>query len=522
MKYRDSQTDLRLRKWFQSSLDQQLLRGLQLVSGHLRGMTGFTINIEYPLLAIAGRNGAGKSTILAMTACAFHNHKKDPILKNRKKSYYTFADFFIQHAEEISPEGLIIRYKIAHNNWTKTESCPTGKGVLYQERRKSKGGKWNNYDRRVARPVIFLGIERIVPHIEKSQSRSYSKHFTDTPITGWESDVKECVGYILNKSYEEFKYVSHSKYRLPLVQHNGSKISGFNMGAGENALFEIFSALHACPEGGLIIVDEIELGLHAEAQVRLIKKLKDVSLSRKLQVIFTTHSEIVFGCIPDESRIFVEKISGRTVITPGISPDYAFSKLRSDNSEELDVLVEDIVAEKLLASFLPSELRARIRIEVVGSASALSRQLGAIYQRARKKPTLVVFDGDQKKLRDNNLKTSRSMLERDLEGFDEWFDEWFDDCITYLPGDQWPEKWIIEQNIKHVDNLANIMISDSDIVKEALIRGREAEKHREFADASIPLGLGTLETLERCCLNLALKCPSEFDYISEKIKKILD
>jgi len=78
MKYKDSQTDLRLRKWFQNSLDQQLLREITLSSGTLRGMSKFQINIDYPLLAIAGRNGAGKSTVLAMAACAFHSHKKIP------------------------------------------------------------------------------------------------------------------------------------------------------------------------------------------------------------------------------------------------------------------------------------------------------------------------------------------------------------------------------------------------------------------------------------------------------------
>jgi len=289
------------------------------------------------------------------------------------------------------------------------------------------------------------------------------------------------------------------------------------MGAGENALFEILSTLHACAEGSLIIIDEIELGLHAEAQVRLIKKLKDISLARKLQIIFTTHSEIVFGCIPDESRIFIEKISEKTVITPGISPAYAFSKLISYNSEELDILVEDIVAEKLLLTFLPSELRSRIKIEVIGSASALSRQLGAIYQRTKKHPTLVIFDGDQKRLRDNNLKTARSTIEKNLADFDNWFDN----SVTYLPGDYWPEKWIIEKNITYADNLSNIVKADLNTVKEALIRGREAEKHREFVDASVPLGLGSVDMLERCCLNLALKCPSDFNYIIDKIKKIL-
>lgn len=49
------------------------------------------------------------------------------------------------------------------------------------------------------------------------------------------------------------------------------------MGAGENALFEIFSILYSAEPGALIIVDEIELGLHAEAQVKLIERLKSAS-----------------------------------------------------------------------------------------------------------------------------------------------------------------------------------------------------------------------------------------------------
>jgi hypothetical protein len=32
-----------------------------------------------------------------------------------------------------------------------------------------------------------------------------------------------------------------------------------------NALFEIFATIFACPEGVLLVIDEIELGLHEEA-----------------------------------------------------------------------------------------------------------------------------------------------------------------------------------------------------------------------------------------------------------------
>jgi hypothetical protein len=45
------------------------------------------------------------------------------------------------------------------------------------------------------------------------------------------------------------------------------------MGAGENTLFEIFSIMYACQGSLLLVIDEIELGLHEAAQVRLIREL---------------------------------------------------------------------------------------------------------------------------------------------------------------------------------------------------------------------------------------------------------
>lgn len=519
MKYRESQLDIRLRKWFINSLDHQLLRGVSLSIGRIRALSKFDVSINYPLLAVAGRNGAGKSTFLAICACAFHSNDESHLLKNKSKSYYTFADFFIQHTDEVPPEGININFRIAHNNWRITDDLPEGKGVAYQSRIKKRGGKWNNYDKRVKREVIFLGIERIVPHSEKSQSKSYSKYFSQTDNGyGWEEEVKECVGYVLNKRYDEFKYVSYSRYRLPVVVSNGVNISGFNMGAGENALFEIFSILHSCKEGALIIIDEIELGLHAEAQRRLVDKLKSICLKRKVQLIFTTHSEIIFECIPNDARLFFENINNKTVLNVGLSSEYAFSKMNSDNSEELDVLVEDAVAAKLLSNSLSSSQRARIRIEIIGSAGSLARQIGAMYQRKVRKNTLALFDGDQRNKRKDNLNCALSMLEKDHDNFGEWFDM----HSIYLPGYEWPERWIIENCMDHIECLSSLVKEEENQLKYILSRGLEAEKHKEFYEISIILGLTVDEVLDRCCLCLSMSCGNKINYLSQKIQQMLD
>lgn len=52
------------------------------------------------------------------------------------------------------------------------------------------------------------------------------------------------------------------------------RYSGFNMGGGESSVFEILTAVFESGEGALLVVDEIELGLHEKAQRRLIEELK--------------------------------------------------------------------------------------------------------------------------------------------------------------------------------------------------------------------------------------------------------
>lgn len=250
MKYRESAKDKKLRTWFTSDMTCALLRRIRLDVGALRGLNSLDMDLTYPIAAIAGKNGVGKSTILAIACCGFHNIPTGYRLPKRKKPYYTFSDFFIQHANEVPPQGISIMYGIAHDNWKKTTDSPDIPRIGMQERRKTKEGRWNDYDTRVKRNVVFLGIERIVPHSERSQSRSYSKSFRETTRKGWEENVMGIVGNILGKKYDKFLFLQHSKYTLPVVMCGGVFYSGFNMGAGENALFEIFSVIYSAGKRG--------------------------------------------------------------------------------------------------------------------------------------------------------------------------------------------------------------------------------------------------------------------------------
>lgn len=514
MKYRESQIDKELRQWFSNDLSKALLRKIHLTEGSLRGVNSLNIDLTYPITAFAGVNGAGKSTILAMACCAYHARPDGYKLPKRKNSYYTFSDFFIQHVHEVSPQGVAINYHIAHDAWKKSIRFPEGKGVGAQIRKKNKGGKWNDYDARVSKCVVFLGIDRIVPHSERSQSRSYSRVFADVKLKGWEDKVREAVGYILGKKYDDFRYLEHSKYSLPLVKIGDLTYSGFNMGAGENALFEIFSTIYSCGEKSLLVLDEIELGLHSKAQKLFIRKLKEVCKETGTQVICTTHSKEIFECLPDDARFFVESVAGKTRTTAGISPDFAFSKMGATDNQELDIYVEDEVAKSLIETSLPAAKRTRVRIKVIGSASAISRQLAALWMRGEDRPTIAIFDGDQRVKRNQNLQNAKNMAENVTKDFENWFDS----HSTYLPGDTWPEAWIIQ---KCKDALPQTFVSlslddegeASDILEYAL----QAGKHNEFFEIATNVGLDKNHCLKLLTNIVADKYSDDFNEVRNLI-----
>lgn len=328
----------------------------------------------------------------------------------------------------------------------------------------------------------------------------------------------QAVGYVLGKTYDDFRYLEHSKYSLPIVKCGSTIYSGFNMGAGENALFEIFSTIYAAGEGSLLVMDEVELGLHAEAQRKFIDKLKDVCLEMHTQVICTTHSKEIFDCLPNDARFYVEAVGNKTRVSQGISSEFAFTKLSAITGLELDVYVEDDVAKAILMAVLPASVRARVTFTVIGSATALARQLSALYIRGEEKPVLAIFDGDQAAKESDNISHARKMAERVRSDFDDWFKK----HAMYLPGDTWPEAWLLQKASEVLDALALLLGAEPDDLQEFIEYGLQAGKHNEFHEVAKHLGLEQPYCLQMFTIAVAQQHGATFAPIGERIAEILD
>ncbi len=433
--------------------------------------------------ALLGENGAGKSTLLALASCAFHNEtmffpqNKVRTSAKKPKRYYTYGDFFTFSTNEYGISEIEIKAEYLTTNGIKTDV-----------RKKKPSGKWNDYDSRPKRAVTYLGINRIVPPSESNPHRHYKKKFTRVNMSVDDKlQLKESMSTILGKDYRDINLNNYNGYRLFEVKRSSLSYTAFNMGAGENAVLGLLLEIINAGKGALIVVDEIELGLHAQAQRRLISELKKLCKKYHCQIICSSHSKEVIDCLPPEGRIFLRRTDKNIDVIPNISSEYAFGKLSGEGSQELKLFVEDEVGAEFLRSLIPLEgVRDRVEIIPVGSCEAILRHM-SVHYRENDLNFISYFDGDQNGKTDEFIEKIKNYLETRTNENSNEFKSLMSSRIDYLPGTDWPEK-VIVISAKEMNNL-DLLLNEwgckttqniYDYLEEALIAG----KHNEFYSIS--------------------------------------
>lgn len=476
--YRYSQCDSSNIKWFCNDNSVQSLVGIRLVEGHIRGLYPFHVSMSYPITAIAGLNGSGKSTLLEIAACAFHNSPRGYKPDDRHLNYYTFSDFFMQTRDETPPDGIRIYYTIRYDNWHGKEPGPAN-----QLRKKPLGGKWNDYSKRVSRNVIYFGTLRVVPPNELKTYKSYCRYFTKTTLDKAISEkICEIAGRITGKYYSEFHTYNHTKFAMPAVINNGNTHTSFNLGAGEKAVFNILYSLFSAGKGCLLIIDEIELGLHAQAQNRLIVELKSLCLQLHCQIICSTHSHVVLESLPPEGRFFIENCGGSTNIINGISSEYACGKFTGKSSSELSIFVEDNFARSIIQSIIQQDIRDRVDIFPIGSDESVLHQVASRY-REKRYDFIAILDGDKSRNNLSNVRKIVSFLGANLPCDKDKFDEDLARRLRYLPGSRWPEKELMDELSSNQDCIAKLSenwTAPQNVIQAYITSCLSCSPHSEF------------------------------------------
>lgn len=334
--------------------------------------------------------------------------------------------------------------------------------------------RWKRSDVLV-RPVLYFGIERTVPAGEKPRFKklmrsSYRHTGTQRDLDGRVADQVE---KILGKSVDRFHVTDVGSSDSFHIGGDGTvEYSEFHFGAGEASVIRMVSAIETTEDNALILVEEIENGLHPVAIRRLVEYFVDVAQRRSSQVIFTTHSDYALDPLPPQA---IWAVMDGTVQQGKLSVE-TLRAVSGRVDTRVVVFVEDDFAKCWLECILREILgRAFDEVEVhavSGDGNAKRIHTGHRQNPALQSVSFCYLDGDSQETDDAAA------------------------GILRLPGDQ-PEATIVESVCEHLDeDLAVLTVScqrppdAQQTVHDAVTRVRSTNRdpHLLFSQIGIEIG----------------------------------
>lgn len=348
----------------------------------IRGWRGERFECRFPIMAIVGENGVGKSTVLQAAAATCR-----PRGKKRGARIHHASWFFPDTAWE-SIENAAVRYQYREGNESKSGSI------------RKPTERWRGYEKRPEREMRYVDLGRIQPVSERPGYYKLAKStVSEISADAFDSTKVDRISQIMGRNYEDAKMSltdGDKKRTVPVLKANGLQYSGFHQGAGETAITELLEV--DFPKYGLILIDEVESSLHPRAQRRLIRDLATMCKNREVQIILTTHSTFILDELPLEARACIMLTEGGREIVYGVTPDFAMSRMDDVPHYECDLYVEDPRSKRLLSEIIVAgepDLLRRCQIVPFGAAS-VGRSLGHMVAKNRfPRPTRVFLDGDE-------------------------------------------------------------------------------------------------------------------------------
>lgn len=344
----------------------------------IRGWNSQRIKFEFPIVAVIGENGSGKSSVLQAAACVYRG-------ENGARTWYP-SEFFPDTAwDTVTVASIKYGYKEGIANKEDSLRKPTT--------------RWLGQTDRPVRPVQYIDLNRIQPvGARVGYARIAKTKHAEKSAKAFDAEQVRRLSFVMGKEYDAARMalsdIDESR-EVPVISRKTIEYSGYHQGSGEITVTELLRA--DLPKYGLILIDEIESSLHPRGQRRLIRHLAEQCRIQECQIILTTHSPYVLEELPLEARICIVEIDQSKEFIQGISPEFAMTKMDDDAHPECDIYVEDDAAKIFLEEVLArhgEEVIHRCAIVPFGGAN-VGYSLGQMVASNRFiRPTCVFLDGD--------------------------------------------------------------------------------------------------------------------------------
>ena len=282
----------------------------------LRGIGPLRIPLDYPVTVIAGGNGSGKTTVLFAAACAYRVPGTGTRAFVPSTLFPDYRPALPGHADVRNRVSLEFEY-----------STPDGQQAMRW--RRAKGWNRSFFGRKGAvqpsRHVYLRTLSNLSNPAEVRGVLSMSRLKKQPAEDALNASQITLAHRILPFRYSSVVRLSSGRQNLLFAEQDlGPKYSELHMAAGERAILRIAQDVGQMKDA-LVLIDEVEAGLHPWLQELLMIELQQLALRNNLQVIVTTHSPVVLDTVPANGRIFLDRDrdSGRSVDAdrlPGCRP----------------------------------------------------------------------------------------------------------------------------------------------------------------------------------------------------------
>lgn len=287
-----------------------------------RKLRNLRIDFADRLTLIAGHNGIGKSTILGLVANTFGLTEKNGHKNYFGESFYANIERIVYlaleevtEAQENSSDAPIVVSDV--NGITVRKRCAMTRRSQWRRARvvprtiDKTDVDTVGQDAKVPLPTIYLGIKRLASIGEADEKEVSIEQLTDINrddaklMKDFVESVILGIGVTDNVTQQNIKGSRKKTAQPGYKDHDAMAIS-----LGQDSLGSIATALASFNRlkrelgagypGGLLVIDELDVGFHPHAIKNLSKELKKYARCLDLQVIATTHSPTLIEAVhPD-------------------------------------------------------------------------------------------------------------------------------------------------------------------------------------------------------------------------------
>lgn len=382
---------------------------------------GTQIDFHFPLTALVGANGIGKSSVLhalwgmpyryttmkfwfATDLDPIAGTKRNPqryvyghwneaykgIVETRKARLGNKPDYWEPYRWSAA-DGMEMPPVGDYEGKAEDRWLPVRRNVVYINL-KMTFGSFDKYfytddvvqggDKRDQMKLEARRLKTIIRgNLQSYKHGPREKLFENRPLT---AEELQCVSKILGRDYEFAQLVRHSLYPgnrgqdLSVVFRRGREYSEAFAGSGEIAAVSAVVQILAAPDYSLILLDEPETSLHPGAQRSMLRFLLEQIKLKKHQVVISTHSsDFLDGLPPEAIKVFEDNGNQQTRVLAKCSPYVALHRLGRPPANKRRILVEDSLAELLVRKAAqgldPGEVNAlEVKVSPGGAESILT------------------------------------------------------------------------------------------------------------------------------------------------------